>query len=431
MGILVYRDRGGSRDLAGRIDYATAGVGSFAYDPDYLKRAQSAGELGISNLLPLDSEAYSAEEFGPFFRGLLPEGEVYGNLAELYQISRSDYLTMLEQTGCECIGALTFVSEKANLAEYEPRYEPVSSETIASMINDPVRMATLTASSTRLSLAGAQSKVAWFLAREASANQSFCDEWFIPRGTAPSTHIIKISRKGEEETAINELACSLLSAACGIETAKVSELPDVPGSISVERYDRIRMLANGSEVVVRLHQEDFCQALGLAPFLKYQPQGVAANYPAMAADLIESTSGNPQSDKLEFAKRLVFCYVVGNSDAHLKNFSLLYNAEWTQRRLSPLYDVTCIPLTGYSTAMPFDIGEHRDLDAIDERDIMMLAADLDVGLSAFDRFAKDLIATLEAPPLESLDQSAERMVDRILENSSIRIRVLKRFLGCV
>ena len=430
MGILVHRDREGKRDLVGRIDYERGGhKAGFAYDPDYLSRATAAGELGISELLPLDRTPYGVDEIGPFFRGLLPEGEVYGNLSELYQVPRSDYLALLEQMGCESIGSLTFLSEAVDPSEYEPRYEPLERTAIQEMLANPARMATLVASSTRLSLAGAQSKVAWFLPKGIQAEQASIDNWLVPRGTAPSTHIIKISRRGEEDIAENELACSLLSSACGIETARVSELPEAPGAVVVERYDRVRKAEDGNDGVVRLHQEDFCQALGMAPFFKYQPESVQANYPALAADLIEEASENPQADKLEFAKRMVFCYAVGNSDAHFKNFSLLYNREWTARRLAPLYDATCIPLTGYSTEMPFDIGEHRALDEIDARDLTILAADLDVGMSFFDNAVRTVIETFEAPGIETVAPHVGKMIDRILDNSSPRIQVLKRFLG--
>jgi len=137
----------------------------------------------------------------------------------------------------------------------------------------------------------------------------------------------------------------------------------------------------------------------------------------------------PQADKLEFARRLVFCYAVGNSDAHLKNFSLLYNREWTGRRLAPLYDVTCIPLTGYSVTMPFDIGEHRRLDEIDERDVMLLATDLSISINAFDQAVSETIGALEAPAIGRISQDTENMVDRILDNSMHRLKVLRNYLG--
>lgn len=430
MGILVYRDKGTSRDLVGRIDHdAAGGAASFEYDAAYLAQARAAGELGISETLPLDEAPYAAAEFGPFFRGLLPEGEVYGNLAELYQVPRSDYLSLLEEMGCESIGALTFISEKADPSEYEPRYEPVGKAAVDAMLDNPARMATFTASSTRLSLAGAQSKVAWLLPEGMDAGTAAFAEWLVPRGTAPSTHIVKISRRGEEDIAANELACSLLAEACGIRTAKVSEIPGLPGVIAIERYDREWVHTGERSSVARLHQEDFCQALGLAPHFKYQPQAIEASYPAMTADLIESASANPQADKLELAKRIVFSYAVGNSDAHLKNFSLLYDRGWTRRRLSPLYDVTCIPLTGYSTDMPFDVGDHRRIEDIDARDFTLLAIDLDIGMTAFADAVRSVVSALEAPSPKQLSQGSAKMIDRIMESSEKRLSILKQFLG--
>lgn len=428
MAIHVYRDREGQRDLLGRIEHDQTHA-TFQYNQDYLARATANSELGVSVLLPLDPDAYPEEDLGPFFLGLLPEGETLANLSLLYQTPRSDYLTLLEQLGCESIGALTFLSEDVDAEEYEPRYDPVSPETVEQMNSNPARMATMAASSTRLSLAGAQSKVAWYLPKGKVPQDATCSDWLIPRGTAPSTHIVKISRKGEEDIALNELACSLLARECGIETAAISRLPEVPGAISIERYDRKFLPVDGEERLLRLHQEDFCQALGFAPFYKYQPKGTSASYPLMASSLIERVSDNPQRDKLEFARRLLFCYAIGNSDAHLKNFSLLYNQEWTGRRLAPLYDVTCIPLTGYSTDMPFDIGAHRRIDEIDARDITQVALDLDTGFSSLDDAISDMLAVLESPSLGDVDDEIQTMIERILENAKPRLNVLGRFLG--
>lgn len=424
MGILVYRDREGHKDLVGRIDFERGASASFAYDGNYLSKAMQLGEIGISETLPLDAMPFSAEEIGPYFRGLLPDGDIYGNLAELYQVPRSDYLSILDQMGCECIGALTFLSEEVDPAEYEPEYRRVSSNLIDSMASDPTRLATITASTTRLSLSGAQSKIAWFLPKGTDPESADLAEWSTPFGTAPSTHIIKIARKGEEDIALNELACSTLASACDIQTARTRLLPNVPGAITVERYDR----AWSEGAVIRLHQEDFCQALGLSPTFKYQPQHIEANYPAMMAALIESTSSNPGEDKLQLCKRLAFCYAIGNADAHLKNFSLLYNLKWTGRRLAPLYDVTCIPLTGYATDMPFDFGHHRAMDQITEEDVGMLMKDLGMVDDDMEETVGDVVRALSSPSIKA-DKETEGMVDRILENSAQRIAVLRSFVG--
>ena len=180
---------------------------------------------------------------------------------------------------------------------------------------------------------------------------------------------------------------------------------------------------------MRLHQEDFCQALGLQPFYKYQPSGIAADYIEYAADLIDDASDAPVEDRLEFAKRLVFNYAVGNADAHLKNSSLLYNETWTGRSLAPMYDVTCIPLSGYSTRMPFDIGGHRELAEIDEHDIMAIALSCDVSLSAFDQVVREVVAGFEAPSFVTEDESVAAMAEQVLANAAPRIAVLRAYLG--
>ncbi|MDO4289776.1 MAG: HipA domain-containing protein [Eggerthellaceae bacterium] len=429
MGILVYCDRGGEKLLLGRIEHDRGKVASFAYESDYVHRARAAQELGLSNRLPLDAKPYPEQDFGPFFQGLLPEGEVRGALAQSYQIPRNDYLALIERLGCESIGALTFAAEDADEREFTPRYEPLVAKTVSALKEHPVRAATEIARSTRLSLAGAQSKVAWTLSEGRKAANSDVSDWLVPYGTAPSTHIVKISHKGEEDLAANELACSVLAASCGIETAEVSLAPAIDGAIAVKRYDRVWINRNGKRQVARLHQEDFCQALGLYPHYKYQPEGVEASYPIFAANLIQDTCVNPAADRVEFAKRLAFNFAVGNSDAHFKNSSLLYNPAWTARRLAPLYDVTCIPLSGYSTKMPFDIGEHRELADIDEKDILSIALDLDISLDSFDAAVREVVRGMEAPRMQEVPSEALPMIDRVLENSRPRIEVLRRVLG--
>ncbi len=128
MRIDVYRDTAGGKEPVGHIEFGRGEAGAFSYDPTYVAKARAAGALGISEALPVDDRPYSAEEFGPFFRGLLPEGSVYGNLAQMYQVPRSDYLSIIGQLGCESIGALTFVAQGVDPSEYEPRLEPLSDD---------------------------------------------------------------------------------------------------------------------------------------------------------------------------------------------------------------------------------------------------------------------------------------------------------------
>lgn len=435
MEIAVYRDSAAKRLLIGRIKAADDGLNaSFAYDPGYLQSHQSANDLGVSERLPLQAEPYASTEISPFLQGLLPEGETLGNLAQMYQVARNNWPLLLQRLGCESVGALTFIPEGENESNYKPAYRPLTEQDVLTMRSNPARAATEAASSTRLSLSGAQSKVAWTLPKGVGAGIAQLGDWMVPYGSAASTHIIKMSRKGEEDLAVNELSCSLLAKACGIDVAEVSLVPDIPGAIAVTRYDRRWLCSDGASDtgngrVVRLHQEDFCQALGLQPFYKYQPNGVKADYIEYAADLIDEASDAPIEDRLEFAKRLVFNYAVGNSDAHLKNSSLLYNEAWTGRRLAPMYDVTCIPLSGYSTRMPFDIGSHRELTEIDARDIMAIALSCDVSLSAFDQAVREVAAGFETPGIDVGNEAVAAMVEQVIANAAPRIAVLRTYLG--
>ncbi len=426
MKIAVYRDALEGCLLIGSIRAADDGSdASFAYDSEYLRSHQAIHDLGISERLPLRAQAYDSTEISPFLQGLLPEGETLGNLAQMYQVARNNWPLLLQRLGCESVGALTFVPEGEAESDFAPTYEPLTEQDVATMRANPARAAVEVASSTRLSLSGAQSKVAWTLPEGMDAGSASMDDWLVPHGSAASTHIIKMSRAGEEDLAANELVCSLLARACGIDAAEVCLVRDIPGAIAVKRYDRC--WRNGR--VMRLHQEDFCQALGLQPFYKYQPNGISADYVEYAADLIDAASDAPVEDRLEFAKRLVFNYVVGNSDAHLKNSALLYNAQWTGRRLAPLYDVTCIPLSGYATRMPFDIGEHRELAEIDVRDIMAIALSCDVSLISFDRAVREVVKGFGFVAVDGEDEAVVKMMERVLANAAPRLDVLRAYSG--
>ncbi len=426
MGVRVFRDTQVGRELVGRIDDSAAGS-VFAYDPEFVALHRAA--LGISHRLPVDANPYSEADFGAFFRGLLPEGQVYADLARAYQVPRNDYLAIIERLGCESIGALTLVSDRVDPGEYEPTYEPLVASALDAMREGPLSAAVRVASETRLSLSGAQSKVAWTLPEGHSAESAGELDWLVPKGTAASSHIIKLSARGEEGIALNELACSLMARACGIEVARVSLVPFLPGAIAVERYDRVWVGETGLRRLMRVHQEDFCQALGFAPYYKYQVEGASYSYPALCSSIIDDACVSPRRGRIEFAKRVAFNYAIGNSDAHLKNGSLLYDVAWTSRRLAPMYDVTCIPLTGYSTRMAFDVGEHRELGDIDERDVMSIATDCDVGLAEFDAAVREVVGGLEGFDFELCPDPVRQTAERIQEDAAPRLAVLRAYLA--
>lgn len=261
MSLHVYRDFRGERELVGAFDSYQDEI-RFSYDPAYVRRGEDRGEYGISESVPLDFGYYEPREYAPFFHGLLPEGAVLGNLAERYQVPRNDFLAFFEKLGCESIGALTFVAEGANLADFEPSYAPLDAASIQRMRDDAEREVTEMTVDLRLSLSGAQSKVAWCLPRDIDASEAALDDWLLPVGTAPSSHIVKVARKGREELALNEFVCMDFARRCGFVVPDVALIPDIPGALAVKRYDRVKL--EGHDGLVRLHQEDFARP-GAAP----------------------------------------------------------------------------------------------------------------------------------------------------------------------
>lgn len=427
MAISVYRDSMGKRELVGRFGEA-GGETRFWYDVDYVARAEELSEFGLSESMPLDFGHYEPREYAPFFRGLLPEGVVLGNLAERYQVPRNDFLAFFEKLGCESIGALTFVADEAREEDFIPRYEPLSEDAVARLREDAEREVTEMTDELRLSLSGAQAKVAWYLPEGLDASRASLGDWLLPRGSAPSSHIIKMARAGKEDLAYNEYVCMAMARACGFDAPAVDLLPELSGAIAVERYDRVRLEEGGP--LLRLHQEDFCQARGLPLHLKYADAHEDVSYVAVMSQLVGDVSANPLKDRLELARRLLFHYLIGNSDNHLKNYAFLYSPDWTSRSLAPFYDLTCIPLTGYSTKMAFTYGAHRELADITAEDLAAVGRNMAVSLRTLREQVGEMADRFRAvSPHDYEDSAARTMAQRILENAAPRLAVLEAFAG--
>lgn len=173
---------------------------------------------------------------------------------------------------------------------------------------------------------------------------------------------------------------------------------------------------------MRLHQEDFCQALHLQTALKYQPPGHPVSYPGLMRRLLEDASADVAADRLALAQRFVFA--VGNSDNHLKNSSLLYARDWRSRRLAPAYDVTCIPLTGYSTSMAYDVGSHRKLAEIEPDDVLAALSGFGVSGPAAANITGAVIDGLSGVDAGDCEDADTQIVHAILRDSAPRLRVI-------
>jgi serine/threonine-protein kinase HipA len=157
----------------------------------------------------------------------------------------------------------------------------------------------------------------------------------LPLGNTPSTHILKPEPERFPGLVVNETLCMTLARKVGLNVPPVSTrlIADRP-CILVQRYDRD---TRPDSTVLRVHQEDFCQAIGIPPEQKYQQEGGPLLRDCVA--LPREWSTIPALDLPAFLDGVIFNVLIGNADAHGKNYSILYRQN--QRRLAPLYDLVC------------------------------------------------------------------------------------------
>lgn len=329
----------------------------------------SVHAMPLSHSLPLRKEQFGRKECRGFFAGILPEESKRQLVARNLGISARNDFAMLEQIGGECAGAITFIPAGENFPEHNHHYKPLSESDLAGVLRElPRRPLMAGEDGIRLSLAGAQDK----LAVHVSGNQIS-----IPLGGAPSTHILKPAIANFEGVVFNEATCMKLAAAIGLPTAPVEirKVEDID-YLLVKRYDRkITEVPVALAGVRRMHQEDFCQALGIVSEQKYQREGGVSLKDGFA--LIREVSSTPVVDLQRLLDAVIFNFLVGNHDAHGKNFSFLYDHNpvyGLQSSLAPLYDIVC---TAYypelSKKMAMKIGGEYESRMIAQRHFEKMA----------------------------------------------------------
>ena len=309
--------------LVGVLTQNASGELGFSYTASWLKNERA---VALSQSLPLQTESFLNPQCHGFFGGILPEEAKRARIAKNLGISKKNDFAMLKEIGGECAGAVSFMLEGQPLATDTPDYRALSEEGLAEVLRDlPKRPLLAGEEGIRLSLAGAQDKITVHYSKDGFA---------IPLNGAPSTHILKPAIEHFEDTVLNEAVCMKLAKAIGLSVADV-EILDIEDMkvLAVKRYDRV----NVEGVIQRLHQEDFCQALGIVSEMKYQNEGGVSLEQAFG--LLRSVSALPALDLHHLLDAVIFNFLIGNNDAHGKNFSLLYSAK--QIRLAPLYDLLC------------------------------------------------------------------------------------------
>jgi serine/threonine-protein kinase HipA len=352
-------------ELIGHLIQDEGGQTVFEYAQAWLEKP---GATALSVSLPLRKERFNRNECRGFFAGILPDESKREIIARNLGISARNDFAMLERIGGECAGAVTFIPAGQPLPARDYHYRTISPKQLADIFKElPKRPLLAGEEGVRLSLAGAQDKIAVRIEG---------DELSLPLGGAPSTHILKPSIERFAGVVFNEAFTMQLATATGLPAAKVEvRVAEEIEYLSVERYDRTHIKSGNLTTLDRLHQEDFCQALNIVPEMKYQKEGGPSLKQCFA--LVRDVSSAPVVDLARLLDFVIYDYLIGNNDAHGKNFSLLYHGAGTtnqQIRLAPLYDaISTVYYPELSNEMAMKIGDEYRAERVAPRDFDKLA----------------------------------------------------------
>jgi serine/threonine-protein kinase HipA len=390
----------------------------FTYDAVYLAEGDA---VPLSRQLPLQADPFSGRIVRAFFAGILPEADARERIAAILGISAENDFGLMERIGGECAGSVSLLSPDAPPpAQGEGRLRWLNADELAAIIRElPRRPLMAGEDGVRLSLAGAQAKLPVILP---SAGDASYGEAALPLDGAPSTHIIKPEPERFPGLAANEAFCMALARAVGLNAAETEwrMIGDTPCLIA-RRYDRV---VGADDAVERIHQEDFCQALGIPPERKYQQEG-GPSLPDCFA-LLRDWSTVPVLDVPEFLDAVIFGVLIGNADAHAKNFSFLYSG--AGRRLAPLYDQVCtLAWPELSKTLSMKIGSAAILPEVSPEHFRHLASKAGLGWPmARERLSDMCHRVSEAVTRIAIHESARDVPSIILDRAKRGIRLLER-----
>jgi serine/threonine-protein kinase HipA len=350
----------------------------FAYDGDWVE----ADRAPISLSLPVRADAYDHDCCAPFFEGLLPEGDFLKAISRTLHVSARNSFQLLAEIGGECAGAISvgpLDGPVPGRSEEPPKW--LADEELAGLLDDlpdrPLLGTIDEEDGFRISLAGAQDKVGSLFDGERIG---------LSHGNLPSTHIVKTPIPGIADSVANEAFCLTLAAHANLDVAAAEpRAADGYEYLLVKRYDR-----DGSALPdQRLHQEDFCQALGVVPAVKYENEG-GPNV-ADCANLIHRHSAAPARDVIALLDALLFNLLIGNNDAHSKNYSLLLDGPGSIR-VAPLYDLLSIAaIDGANRDLAMKYGGEKRVSYLRRRHLRRLADELAVRPNLVERQAQAMV----------------------------------------
>jgi serine/threonine-protein kinase HipA len=391
----------------------------FVYDSEWL--ASDPGD-SLSRQLPLRTDPFSGRVVRAFFAGLLPEADPRDRIASILGISGGNDFAMLERIGGECAGAVSLLPEAMPPpAMTAGKLRWLDEDELAVIVeNLPQQPLMAGEEGLRLSLAGAQIKLPVVLAQDGLRVA-------LPQDASPSTHILKPEPARFPGLAANEAWCMALARKIGLNAAEshwrmIGKTP----CLIVKRYDR--HLASEAHAQ-RLHQEDFCQALGLPPQRKYQQEGGPSLKDCFS--LLRDWSSLPVLDIRDFLDAVIFATLTGNADAHGKNFSFLY--AHGERRLAPLYDqVGTLAWPELSKNLSMKIGTARTLAEVSPEHFRQLSAEARLGwpmvrerLAGLCEKIMDSIRLQETPAIDAAENSAQTPANIVMARAERMLRLIR------
>ncbi len=314
------------------------GIELFRYTPEWV-----ANPIGrpISMSMPFTpaNDTFRGEVVTNYFDNLLPDSrDIRERLASKYQTRTTNSFSLLSAIGRDCVGALQIMPHEekpVGLNKIEGR--PLNADEVAEILSGVIQTNTdADDDDFRISIAGAQEKTALLWHK---------NQWHVPHGATPTTHIFKLpmglaggnARIDLSESVENEWLCAQICGAFNLPIARcnIAQFHEQKALI-VDRFDRA--LSEDGKWIMRLPQEDMCQAFGVAGHLKYQSNGGPGIEQIMG--LLQS-SENAEQDRRTFYKSQIVFWLMAAIDGHAKNFSIAL-LSGGRFRLTPLYDVLSV-----------------------------------------------------------------------------------------
>jgi serine/threonine-protein kinase HipA len=465
----------------GSIATDSSGYQTFTYHPDYLEDSRA---IALSLALPLNREPFGDSATRAYFDALLPEEQSRRAIAFALGIREPDYLSILSRIGYECVGDVLLASQCDPTFE-KPGYTALDARQLRELSHASDSQVAALQIKTRLSLAGAQMKIGLYH----DAEQPLEKGWFLPDGLAASTHIVKIPHV-VKDLLVNECLIMRTARALGITTADAHLIGTENPLPAVTRFDRVlenppfdrvleeppfdRVLedqpfdctsedpllgrtvkgsgagdswanaspeksvkvsgqhsrVDGLEAPMRIHQQDFAQALGVLGHAKYELPDSAPSYVERIGVIMRAHSADLVTDARQFLLQMLFNYVVGNSDNHLKNHSFL-STGGSGVRLSPAYDLVSTTALGFSPEMGIKVGSALMRTEVDRDSIRRCGVALGIAPREVAAVASTITSSFEETISDQAAYLAEHghataldMLDRVKREAEPALSVL-------